>query len=109
MLGTINLRFIVIIVTLSLSFLSGWWINGWRWEAKAYVLEQKYTKQALAIQKLTEDYLIIQKTKDARQNIITKQVYLETTKPEYSCIIPPAGLLILNKAVTTANASKLDR
>lgn len=108
MLGTINLRFIVIVSVLTISFLAGWWINGWRWEAKSYAATQLMAKQAKDMQKLAEDYELIQQSKDKVQNVITKQVYIETSKPDYTCRIPDTGLQLLRNAVETANSGKLD-
>lgn len=107
MLGTINLRFVVIVSVLTISFLAGWWINGWRWEAKAYAAEQQLIKSAKDTEKLAIDYEVIQQSKDKVQNVITKQVYVETTKSDYSCRIPNSGVLILQQAVETANSGKL--
>lgn len=107
MLGTINLRFVAIVSTLTICFLAGWWINGWRWEAKLYSSEQNRIKQALVIQKYAEDYELIQQSKDTVQNVITKQVYIETSKPDYTCRIPDTGLQLLRNAVETANSGKL--
>jgi len=108
MLGTINLRFVIVVSTLTICFFAGWWINGWRWEAKSYAATQLLMKQSADMQKMAEEYELIQQSKDTVQNVITKQVYIETTKPDYTCRIPDTGLQLLRNAVETANSGKFD-
>lgn len=108
MLGTINLRLVAVISVLTISFLAGWWINGWRWEAKAYAAEQQLVKQANKTQEIAADYELLRQTKDRKQDVITKEVYIETRKPAYDCRISHSGMLLLHDAVEAANSGKLN-
>lgn len=94
---------------LLICFLAGWFVNGWRWEAKAYAAEQQLIKKSQEQQKLAESYEELRQKKDKVQNEIVKQVYIETSKPAYDCRIPESGMLLIHKAVETANSGKFNK
>ena len=50
MYGLLNLRLIGIVAASVAIFLSGWWINGWRWEAKYEALQKEYAEAVVKAQ-----------------------------------------------------------
>lgn len=96
----------MITATLLACFLAGWWINGWRWEAKQYAAEQKIIKQSLETKKLAEDYELLKQSKEQKRQDVTRQIIVESSTVAYDCRIPDNGLRLLNTAIENANSSK---
>ena len=101
-----NWRIIVLVGLLAGSFGSGWTVNQWRHEAET-AAEITATEKAfhLAVERINGISAKLQATTDEldkKRMKTTKEIFNETTKIEYRCILPDSGRVLYNQAVNPA-------
>jgi uncharacterized protein HemX len=76
------------------------------WQAKELKYLAQIEDQKKQADKVAYEYENERARLAAQQREIIREVYVEISKPDYSCQLPADGLRIINKAVTAANAGK---
>ena len=84
------------------AFISGWMVNGWRHDAEQLAAQTAAEKAfRLALDEVNAISGRLQTTTDElekKRMKTTKEVFNETTRIEYRCILPSAGRLLYNAA-----------
>lgn len=91
--------------------LAGSFYMGKVWEKSTW--QEKELEHQATIDKLNKDaeriaydYETERAKRATEQREIVREVYVEISKPVYSCSLPADGLRIINRAIATANSGK---
>lgn len=101
-----QLKVAAAVVVLGLSFYMGKVWEQSRWQAKELAWQKQLNEQKKQAEKVAYDYEIKLQDKRTIEKEIVKEVFVEVSKPVYSCQLPADGLRVINKAVRTANTGK---
>lgn len=93
-------------VVLALSFYMGKVWEKSVWQAREIAWQKKIDEQKKQAEKVAYEYeLQIGKLRSESKEVV-REVFVEVSKPVYSCQLPADGLRVINKAVRSANSSK---
>ena len=76
------------------------------WQAKELDYQAQLEQKNKDAEKVAHDYETERSKRAGEQREIVREVYVEISKPDYSCPLPADGLRIINKAINTANSGK---
>lgn len=76
------------------------------WQAKELTYLAKIEEQKIKADKVAYEYENERAQRAAQQREVVREVYIEVSKPGYTCQLPADGLRILNKAIASSNAGK---
>lgn len=76
------------------------------WQAKELEYQAQIDKQNKDAEKVAYEYETERAARSIEQREVIRNIYVEVSKPDYSCQLPVDGLRIINKAVATANGTK---
>lgn len=76
------------------------------WQAKELDYQAQIEQKNKDAEKVAHDYETERAQRASQQREIVREVYVEISKPSYSCPLPADGLRIINKSIETANTGK---
>ncbi len=105
LLSKLGLTGVILLIGISL----GWWLHQWKSNSDQLISEKASEKAYREAAKKAEDVgtnlqLAIDKIGENKLSS-TKEVFHETAKIEYRCILPESGRLLYNSAVATGTGS----
>ena len=97
-----------VLIALAGAFYMGkvWEQSTWQAKELKYLAQIEGHKQQA--NKVAYEYENERAQRAAQQRQVVREVFVEISKPDYSCQLPADGLRVINKAITTANAGKPD-
>jgi tellurite resistance protein len=98
----IDPRIAVVGAALIVSFASGWITNGWRHDAEELAVqtaaEKAFNAALFNVNGISAKLQATTDALDKKRMVTTKEIFHETTKIEYRCILPESGRLLYNSA-----------
>lgn len=89
---------------------SGWLVHGWKYDAEQLAIrtaqEIAFNKALKGVNSISEG---LQDTLDRLEKnkfVTAKEVFHETTKTEYRCVLPESGRLLYNRAAASSATSE---
>ena len=107
----IDPRLLVAGAALIASFSAGWLVHGWKYDAEQLAAQTaKEEAFGKALERVNGISTGLQTTLDAlgeKRTMTTKEIFHETVKTEYRCLVPAAGVGLYNRAAAeSANTGK---
>lgn len=98
----LGLKLGALAISLAIAFSSGWIVHGWKYDAEQLAAQTAKEKAfAAALDRVNGISAGLQTTLDdlsAKKAITTKEIFHETVKTEYRCLVPATGISLYNRA-----------
>ena len=83
-------------------FCAGWVVHGWKYDAEQFAAQGAKEKAFnAALNRVNGISQGLQTTLDelgTKRTLTTKEIFHETTKTEYRCVVPTSGVSLYNRA-----------